>query len=220
MSEKMKTKPENSSDSGLESIGSSISASKDMAKDEIIHQKKEPIIVNEESLREKKSHSISEGCNFFPNHTWLFILYVFLMVILGVFGTILIISGNWANSGYLILTTILNRPFPNIEVEDEEETVFALEFLQLSSWICGFFLWLFAIYLLYVVHVYYQLIFPNYPWNANNWNSVRLSANKVLVESKVRDETVGEQFERLNKRQRSEMEKFKRGFIDPEMFNA
>ena len=50
-----------------------------------------------EDLPEKRKHTVGEGCSLFPIHTWLFFLYIILAIILAVFGTLLIINGNWTN---------------------------------------------------------------------------------------------------------------------------
>ena len=181
---------------------------------------KEELKEDNENLLEKKTHTVGEGCSLFRNHTWLFFLYVLLLVNLVIFGVLLIIFGNWANSGLVSFYAIINSPWPKIELEEENETVFAIEFLQLSCWISGFFFCLFAIYDLYVLYVYYKLLWPSYPWNSNNWNNVRLSGNRMLVKSKVRDESTQEQFERMNSDQKEMMQKYKKSFIDPAKFSS
>ena len=174
--------------------------------------------IEDKELPEKRSHKIGEGCSLFPIHTWLFFLYIILAIVLAVFGTLLIINGNWANTGYFSFHAIINWPWPKVEVEDQDYHAMALEFLQLSCWICGFFFWLFAIYLVYVVYVYYNLLWVAMPWDRQVWNGVRVVANEVLVQGKVRDETHVDQFDRMNKKQQQEMKKFKRILIDPTKF--
>ena len=56
-----------------------------------------------EDLPEKKNHKIGDGCGLFPIHTLLYFLYIFISIVLAVFGTILIIRGNWKNAGYFSL---------------------------------------------------------------------------------------------------------------------
>jgi hypothetical protein len=174
--------------------------------------------VADEDLPEKRSHKIGEGCSLFPIHTWLFFLYIILAIVLAVFGTLLIINGNWANTGYFSFHAIINWPWPKVEVEDQDYHAMALEFLQLTCWICGFFFWLFAIYLVYVVYVYYNLLWVAMPWDRQVRNGVRVAANQVLVQGKVRDETQGDQFNRMKKNQQQEMKKYKRNLIDPTKF--
>ena len=174
--------------------------------------------IEDKELPEKRRHNIGEGCSLFPIHTWLFFLYFILAIVLAVFGTLLIINGNWANTGYFSFHAIINWPWPKVEVEDQDYHAMALEFLQLTCWICGFFFWLFAIYLVYVVYVYYNLLWVAMPWDRQVWNGVRVAVNEVLVQGKVRDETQGDQFSRMNKKQQQDMKKFKRILIDPTKF--
>ena len=174
--------------------------------------------VEDEDHPEKRRHKIGEGCSLFPIHTWLFFLYIILAFVLAVFGTLLIINGNWANTGYFSFHAIINWPWPKVEVEDQDYHAMALEFLQHTCWICGFFFWLFAIYLVYVVFVYYNLLWVAMPWDRQVRNGVRVAANEVMVQGKVRDETQGDQFDRLNKKQQQEMKKFKRILIGPTKF--
>ena len=94
-----------------------------------------------ENLPEKNSHKIGEGCSLFSIQTWLYFLYIFLSIVLAVFGTLL---------------TIINWPWPKVEVEDQDYHAMALEFLQITCWICGFLFWLFALFLVYVVYVYHK----------------------------------------------------------------
>ena len=58
----------------------------------------------------------------------------------------------------------------------------------------------------------------NLLWDRQVWNGMRVTANEVLVQGKVRDETQGDQFNRLNKKQQQEMKKFKRILIGPTKF--
>ena len=168
-----------------------------------------------EDLPEKRKHTVGEGCSLFPIHTWLFFLYIILAIILAIFGTLLIINGNWANTGYFSFHAIINWPWPKVEVEDQDYHAMALELLQLTCWICGFFFWLFALYLVYVVYVYYNLLWVARPWDSQVWNGVRVAANEVLVQGKMRDESQGKQFNRMNKKQQNEMKKYKRSLVEP-----
>ena len=56
-----------------------------------------------EDLPEKMNHKIDNGCSLFHIHTGLYFLYICLSIVLAVFGTILIIRGNWKNAGYFSL---------------------------------------------------------------------------------------------------------------------
>ena len=82
------------------------------------------------TLGEKEKHEFNTGCSLFPIHMWLYLLYIALAVILPIFGTLLIICGNYSNTGYFSLFAILNYPFPGLKVEDPNYTASSLEVLQ------------------------------------------------------------------------------------------
>ena len=174
-------------------------------------------------LPEKRTHNIGKGFSLFPIHTWIFIIYIITVIILAVFGTLLLINGNFANTGYFTFQAIVNNPWPKLEVEDEDHHAMALEFLQLTCWICGFFFWLFALYLVYVIYVYNSLLWAARPWDRQVWNGIRFEANSilgeypngVLVHGKVRHESKDKQFNRMNKKQQDEMAKYKRPMVEP-----
>ena len=162
-------------------------------------------VANEEDLPVKKKHTTGEGCSLFPIYTWLFYVYIVTAITLAIF---LIINGSWANTGYFSFQAIINQPWPNLQVEDEDHHAMALEFLQLSCWICGFFFWLFAIYLIYVIYVYFTLLWVVRPWDRQDWNEVRVAANHVLA-------AYDKRFDRMNKKQQEEMSKYKRPQVKP-----
>jgi len=168
-----------------------------------------------DDLPEKRSHTIGEGFSLFPIHTWLFFIYIITAIILAVFGTLLLINGNFANTGYFAFQAIINNPWPKLQVEDEDHHAMALELLQLTCWICGFFFWLFALYLVYVIYVYNSLLWAARPWDRQVWNGVRVAANQVMVQGKVRDETEDKQLNRMNRKQQEEMAKYKRPMVEP-----
>jgi hypothetical protein len=82
------------------------------------------------NLPEKKRHPLNTGGPLFPIHTWLYFLYIVLAILLPIFGTLLIICGNWTNTGYFSLLAILNYPWPKVQVEDPNAHATALELLQ------------------------------------------------------------------------------------------
>ena len=172
-------------------------------------------VFGNDDLPEKKNHTVGEGCSLFPINTWLFFLYIITAIILAVFGTLLLINGSWANTGYFSFQAIINHPWPKLEVEDQNYHAMALELLQLTCWICGFFFWLFALYLFYVIYVYYTLLWVARPWARKDWTGARMAADQVLVKVEVRDQTQEKQFGRMNKDQQEEMMKFKRAFVEP-----
>ena len=67
-----------------------------------------------------------------PLHTWLYFLFIVLAILLPIFGTLLIICGNWSNTGYFSLFAILNYPWPKLKLEDPNYTATSLELLQVS----------------------------------------------------------------------------------------
>jgi hypothetical protein len=85
------------------------------------------------NLPEKKRHQLNTGCPLFPIHTWLYFLYIGLAIIFPIFGTLLIICGNWTNTGYFSLFAILNYPWPKLQVEDPNAHATALELLQVMA---------------------------------------------------------------------------------------
>jgi len=169
----------------------------------------------DEDLPEKRTHTIGEGFSLFPIHTWLFFIYIITAIILAVFGTLLLINGNFANTGYFTFQAIINNPWPKLQVEDEDHHAMALEFLQLTCWISGFFFWLFSLYLVYVIFVYNSLLWAARPWDRQVWDRVRVAANQVMVQGEVRDESEDRQVNRMNKKQQQEMAKFKRPMVEP-----
>ena len=82
--------------------------------------------------REKTKHPLGTSCKLFPLHAWLYFLYIALAILLPIFGTLLIICGNWSSSGYFSLFAILNYPWPKLKLEDPNYTATSLELLQVS----------------------------------------------------------------------------------------
>jgi len=183
----------------------------DDASDEL--KKEEKIKEDDSKLPEKTRHPFDTSFKLFPLHTWLYILYVVLAILLPIFGTLLILCGNYTNTGYFSLFAILNYPWPKLKLEDPNATATSLELLQLACWISGFFFWLFALYLVYAILVYHKLLWARKPWDRQAWGGVRKAADDVLRKGKVRDEDEVEQFERLDKKQQEEMVKYKRPII-------
>ena len=84
------------------------------------------------NLPEKTKHPLGTSCKLFPLHAWLYFLYIVLAILLPIFGTLLIICGNWSNTGYFSLFAILNYPWPKLKLEDPNYTAISLELLQVS----------------------------------------------------------------------------------------
>jgi len=165
---------------------------------------------DDSNLPEKTKHPLGTSCKLFPLHVWLYFLYIVLAILLPIFGTLLIICGNWSNTGYFSLFAILNYPWPKLKLEDPNYTATSLELLQLACWISGFFFWLFALYLVYAIVVYHKLLWARRPWDRQAWGGVRKAADDVLCRGEVRDEDMMEQFERMDKEQQEEMVRYKR----------
>ena len=87
------------------------------------------------NLPEKTRHPLGTSCKLFPLHAWLYFLYIVLAILLPIFGTLLIICGNWSNTGYFSLFAILNYPWPKLKLEDPNYTATSLELLQVSLFI-------------------------------------------------------------------------------------
>ena len=87
---------------------------------------------DDSNLPEKSKHPLNTSCKLFPLHAWLYFLYIVLAILLPIFGTLLIICGNWSNTGYFSLFAILNYPWPKLKLEDPNYTATSLELLQVS----------------------------------------------------------------------------------------
>ena len=95
-------------------------------------KKKEVVEIEKDgsNLPEKTNHPLGTSCKLFPLHAWLYFLYIVLAILLPIFGTLLIVCGNYTNTGYFSLFAILNYPFPGLKVEDPNYTASSLEVLQ------------------------------------------------------------------------------------------
>ena len=100
----------------------------EMMKDKVYDDEDEDY--DDSNLPEKTRHPFDTSLKLFPLHTWLYILYIVLAILLPIFGTLLIICGNYTNTGYFSLFAILNYPFPGLKVEDPNYTASSLEVLQ------------------------------------------------------------------------------------------
>ena len=95
-------------------------------------EKKEEGDLDDSNLPEKTRHPLGTSCKLFPLHAWLYFLYIVLAILLPIFGTLLIICGNWSNTGYFSLFAILNYPWPKLKLEDPNYTATSLVLLQVS----------------------------------------------------------------------------------------
>ena len=103
----------------------------DDASDEL--KEEEKIKEDDSKLPEKTRHPLDTSLKLFPLHTWLYILYVLLAILLPIFGTLLILCGNYTNTGYFSLFAILNYPWPKLKLEDPNATATSLELLQVGA---------------------------------------------------------------------------------------
>ena len=90
----------------------------------------------QDDLKYKKAHTFSDAGRFFPLHRNLFIMNIFFFIVLIVCGVLLILCGNYGNTGYFSFMSLTNK-YPGVAVADEVTTALTLEFLQLSCWIGG-----------------------------------------------------------------------------------
>ena len=100
-----------------------------------LDEKKKQGDLDDPNLPEKTRHPLGTSCKLFPLHAWLYFLYILLAILLPIFGTLLIICGNWSNTGYFSLFAILNYPWPKLKLEDPNYTATSLELLQVSLFI-------------------------------------------------------------------------------------
>ena len=94
---------------------------------------------DDSNLPEKSKHLLVTSCKLFPLVVWLYFLYIVLAILpailLPIFGTLLIICGNWSILGYFSLSAILNYPWPKLKLEGLNYTATNLELLQVSMFI-------------------------------------------------------------------------------------
>ena len=88
---------------------------------------------DDSNLPEKTRHPFGTSLKLFPLHAWLYILYIVLAILLPIFGTLLILCGNYTNTGYFSLFAILNYPWPKLKLEDPNATATSLELLQVGA---------------------------------------------------------------------------------------
>lgn len=163
---------------------------------------------SESNKKDKYCHSSGDACSYFP------IFYIgYILRIVGGYisfglGICLLISGSWANSALFALWGITQGSWPKIQVEDPNFHAFALEFATYVGWICGFFLLFLAFYMLWTAFVLHGLFFAKWPWTREEWTNVRTVANDQLVVGGVRDESLADQFGRMNEKQQDDMSRF------------
>ena len=164
---------------------------------------------------EKYKHTSSEGRNlftrFYCNYIWRIVIGILGLLT----GTMSLVIGSWADSGYESLLAIsyyypiIIPIFPNITVEDMEYTTNVVQLMKYTGWIVGVTFILLAIYSFWTALVLRSLMFVPRPWSKNTWSDLRKAADDILIHNKVRSEPLTAQFLRLNKDQQENMLKYK-----------
>ena len=118
-------------------------------------------------------------------------------------GVLLLVSGNWLSTGEFGMEAIASKPWPDKEVEENDEQQNILRNCALIGWILGFFILLNFLYNVWTFVALGYLIFDKFPWARERWNQARVAADEFLI--KVREESLLEQFHRMNKAQMESM---------------
>ena len=95
-----------------------------------------------------------------------------------------------------------------MKVENPNFHASALEFGSYVGWICGCFCIFLAVYMFWSAFVLHGLFFDKWPWTRDEWTNVRKVANDQLVVGGVRDESLADQFARMNEAQQDDMSGF------------
>ena len=118
---------------------------------------------------------------------------------------LLLVSGNWLNSGEFGMEAVHSKPWPNKVVEQHEEQQNILHSGALIGWILGFFFLLNFIYNVWTSFALWTLIFDKFPWARERWNQARVATDKFM--KKVREESLVDQYHRMTKAQMESMAK-------------
>ena len=118
-------------------------------------------------------------------------------------GVLLMVSGSWLNSGEFGMEAVASKPWPNIEVEEEEQQQRILHSCALIGWILGFFMLLNVFFNVWTAAALWILIYDKLPWVRERWNQARVATDGFL--RKVREESLVDQYHRMTKAQRKSM---------------
>ena len=118
-------------------------------------------------------------------------------------GVLLLVSGNWLNSGEFGMEAVASRPWPNLEVEEQEQQLKILHSCALIGWILGSFMLLNIIFNVWTFVALGTLLYAKLPWARERWNQARVAADQFL--SKVREESAVDQYHRMTKAQMESM---------------
>ena len=118
---------------------------------------------------------------------------------------LLLVSGNWLNSGEFGMEAVHSKPWPNEKVEEHEEQQNILHSGALIGWILGFFMLLNFVYNVWTSFALWTLIFDKFPWARERWNQARVATDEFM--GKVREESLLDQYHRMTKAQMESMAK-------------
>ena len=155
-----------------------------------------------EVMEGKKRHLLKDA-KLFPMFFTMFgfrLVAAFVMLPLGV---MLLVSGSWLNSGEFGMEAVASRPWPKLEVVEQEPQLKIIHDCALIGWILGFFMILNFFYNVWTFAALWTLIYAKLPWARESWNQARISADEFL--SKVREESLVDQYHRMTKAQMESM---------------
>ena len=118
-------------------------------------------------------------------------------------GVLLLVSGNWLNSGEFGMEAVASEPWPNMEVEEKVQQLIILHSCCLIGWILGFFMLLNVFFNVWTSAALWTLIYDKLPWARERWNQARVAADGFL--RKVREESLVDQYHRMTKAQMESM---------------
>jgi len=156
----------------------------------------------EEVMAGKKRHLFKDA-TLFPMFFTMFSFRLVAACVMLPLGVLLLVSGNWLNSGEFGMEAVASRPWPNLEVEEQEQQQKILHSCALIGWILGFFMLLNFFYNVWTFLALGSLIYAKLPWAREGWNQARVAADEFL--SKVREESLVDQYHRMTKAQRVSM---------------
>ena len=124
-----------------------------------------------------KKHGLCDF-EFIPIHLTILYLSMILCLLHLALGIMLIIFGNYINSGVFALWAITNKPWPAIELEDISNTENDVVFLQVVCWVCGALNFVPVFFMAWLAISYSSLILSPEPWT---WFTVRLDCVMRLM---------------------------------------
>ena len=168
-----------------------------------------------DNLKMKPSSDKKHGlCDFefIPIHLAILYLSVILCLLHLALGIMLIIFGNYINSGVFALWAITNKPWPAIELEDISNTENDVVFLQVVCWVCGALNFVPVFFMAWLAITYSSLILSPEPWTWLQWNRDREDAMYHIInvdkenDSSQRDEM--KLWKTMTLEQRNDIEKY------------